>query len=134
MIPLPLLSILAAALVPFLVGAFWYHPSVFGTMWMSYKHITPEMAERSSNFSSHTTAVMIVLGIPAAMILSRIIVTLEIESYGGAIMTAFSVWLAFIVPATINRVLWDHVPLSLYAIETGQWLVSLVLMSVVLLY
>ncbi len=134
MIPLPLLPVLAAGLVPFLVGAFWYHPRVLGATWMSLKHITPGMAERSSRLAAHTTATMLVLGMFAALILSRVIVGLQIDTLGGACLTAFSLWLAFVVPATINRVLWDHSTLALYMIETGQWLVSLTLMSIVLAY
>lgn len=134
MIPLQLLPVLAAGLVPFLVGAFWYHPRVFGALWMSLKHITPEMAERSSRLAMHSTATMIVLGIFAALIVSRVIVALDVQTLTDASLTALSLWLAFVVPATINRVLWDHISLPLYAIETGQWLVTLILMSVVLAY
>ncbi len=134
MIPLPLLPVLAAGLVPMLVGAFWYHPNVFGAKWMSLKHITPEMAERSSRLAMHSTAVTIVLGIFSALILSRVLVALEIETLAGACVTALSLWVAFVVPATMSRVLWDHAALSLYAIETGQWLVSLTIMSIVLAY
>lgn len=134
MIPLPLLPVLAAGLVPFLIGAFWYHPRVFGARWMSLKHITPELAERASRLAMRSTATMIMLGIVAAVILSRILIALQIETLGSAVVTAFSIWIAFVVPATINRVLWDHATLSLYAIETGQWLVSLTVMSIVLAY
>jgi hypothetical protein len=101
---------------------------------MSLKHITPEMAERSSRLATHSTAAMIVLGIIAAFMLSRVLVALHIETLVGACVTACALWIAFVVPATINRVLWDHAPLSLYAIETGQWLASLTIMSVVLAY
>ncbi len=134
MIPLPLLPVLAAGLVPFLVGAFWYHPRIFGAIWMSLKHITPEMAERSSRLALHSTATMLTLGIFASLILSRVLVALQVETLVAACVMAFALWLAFVVPATIHRLLWDHAPLSLYAIETGQWLVTLVVMSIVLAY
>jgi hypothetical protein len=134
MIPLPLLPIVAAGLVPLIVGSFWYHPSVFGSRWMSLKQITPEMAERSSRLAAHTTAVMLVLGMCAALILARVLHALSVESIAEALFTAVSAWLGFVVPATINRVLWDHVSLMVYAIETGQWLITLCLMAVVLVY
>ena len=134
MIPLPLLPVLAAGLVPFLVGAFWYHPRVFGSQWMRLKHITPEMAERSSRLALHSTATMVILGIIASLIMSRVLTALEIDMLGGAVLTAFSIWIAFVVPATINRVLWDHIAFRLYLIESGQWLVSLIIMAIVLAY
>lgn len=133
MIPLPLVPVIAASLVPLIVGAVWYHPGILGTRWMSYKHITPAMADRASKLSVHTTAVMIVLGVVTAFMLSRILYALDIHTYSGGLITAASLWVGFVVPATISRVLWDHAPLALYVIETGQWLVSFCIMSLVLL-
>ncbi len=134
MIPLSFLPILAAGLVPSIVGSLWYHPRVFGARWMSLKHITPDMAERSSRLSLQSSAVLILLGVIASLVLSRILIGLNVETVSGACVTAASLWLAFIVPGTINRVLWDHISFQMYAIETGQWLVSLILMSIMLLY
>ncbi len=39
------LPILIAALVSLLLGYFWYHPQVFGGIWMRLSHITPESVE-----------------------------------------------------------------------------------------
>lgn len=129
---MPLLPVIASGLVPFIVGSLWYHPSFLGSYWMQMKHITPDMAERSSRLALHSTAVMVVTGIFASFMLSHVLVALAIESVWVAVLTAFGVWLGFVVPATISRVLWDHMPLSLYGIETGQWLVSFCIMAMVL--
>ncbi len=134
MIPLPLLPVLAAGMLPFLIGSFWYHPKVFGARWMGEKHITPEMAERSSRLATHSTAVSIVLGLVASLFLSRVLVALHVETLSAALITASWMWVAFVVPATIHRVLWDHISVRLYLIETGQWLVTLMCMSVVLAF
>ncbi len=134
MIPLPLLPVIAAGLVPLIVGSVWYHPKVFGSTWMSMKRITPDMAERSSRLSLHTTAVMIVLGMIASVMLSHILSRVAAGSLAAGLAIGFGVWLGFVVPSTINRVLWDHESLALYAIETGQWLVSLSIMSILLVY
>ena len=134
MIPLPFLPVIAAGLVPFIVGTVWYHPSVFGSKWMSMKHITPEMAERSSRLALHTTMVMIVLGMFSALMLSRVLFALATYSVVQGLLTACGLWLGFVVAPTIIRVLWNHEPLSLFAIESGQWLVSLCIMSLVLVY
>jgi membrane protein YdbS with pleckstrin-like domain len=130
---LPYLPIIAAGLVPFLVGSIWYHPKIFGEMWMRMKRITPDMAERSSRLALHTTAVMIALGILSAFMLSRVLYALAIDTYVVSVVVAFCVWIGFVIPVTINRVLWDHESLALYGIETGQWLVSLCIMAIVLI-
>ncbi len=129
---MPLLPVLAAGLVPFIVGSVWYHPSVFGAAWMQLKHITPEKAERASRLAFHSTGVMLVLGIFSAIMLFRIFVALEIDTAWHGVLSAIGIWLGFVVPTTIHRVLWDHIPLRLYAIETGQWFISFCLMGAVL--
>ena len=129
---MPLLPVIAAGLVPFIVGSLWYHPSLFGSAWMKMKHITPDMAERSSRFAFHSTGITIVVGLFASFMLSHVLVGLAIDSVWDAVLIAFGIWLGFVVPATISRVLWDHTPLALYGIETGQWLVSFCIMATVL--
>jgi hypothetical protein len=126
--------VFAAGLIPLIVGSVWYHPGVFGTRWMSYKSISPEMANRASRLSLHTTVVMVVLGMITSFLLSHVLYALSIVSYTDAFITAVFLWTGFIVPVTINRVLWDHEPLVLFGIESGQWLVSLCIMSLVLIY
>lgn len=130
---LAFLPIIAAGLVPSIVGSMWYHPKIFGERWMRMKQITPLMAERSSRLSLHTTAVMIVLGITCAYMLARVEYAIAIDSYSGAIALGIGTWIGFMVPATISRVLWDHSSLALFGIESGQWLVSLCIMALILL-
>ena len=129
---MPLLPVLAAGLVPLIVGSLWYHPSILGSAWMRMKHITPEKAERASRLAAHSTAVMLVMGMCASFMLFQIMIAFGIESAREALLTGAGIWLGFVVPATVSRVLWDHIPLTLYAIEAGQWLVSLCVMAVVL--
>lgn len=131
---LAFLPIIAAGLVPSIVGSLWYHPNVFGTRWMRMKRITPDMAERSSRLALHTTAVMIVLGMACASMLSRVEYAMAIDTYSGALALGIGIWIGFMVPSTISRVLWDHSSFPLYAIETGQWLLSICVMSVILVY
>lgn len=129
---MPLLPVFAAGLVPFIVGSFWYHPRIFGTYWIRMKRVTPDMAERSSRLALHSSAIMIIGGVFAAFMLSHVLYALRVESYAIAVATGFGIWLGFVLPSSINRVLWDHMPLTLYAVETGQWLVSLCIMATVL--
>ncbi len=132
MAPFVSLQIVAAGLVPLIVGALWYHPSMFGTLWMSLKRVTPEMAERSARQSLRAALITVLLGIFAATMLLYIDNAFRIDTYVHAVFASFCTWLAFVVPASMQRVLWDHVPLSLFCIETGEWLATLTLMNIVL--
>lgn len=128
------LPIIAAGLVPLITGALWYHPCVFGNRWMSLKRITPEMAERSSRQSLLVTFITVLLGIVTAAMLAFVVHVLRLDTIFHAALSGFCIWISFVVPTAMHRVLWDHVPLALFFIETGQWLVSLVIMTTVLSY
>jgi hypothetical protein len=131
---LDLFPFFAAALVPMLVGAFWYHPRVFGTTWMDLKHITPDMANSAARRSISSAFLLFVGSLCCALVLGYILGALAVSTYVDSMFVAISIWLAFIVPPTLGRLVWDHVSYKLYAIETGQWLVSLIIMSFLLVY
>lgn len=134
MLPHNLLPILAAALVPMIVGSVWFHPRAFGTVWMSLKHITPDMANSAARRSYSTMFLLFIAGLSCSLLLAYVLGALRVTSGTESILIATALWLGFTVPATIGRLVWDHIPLQLYLIETGQWLVSLVIMAIVLVY
>lgn len=127
-----LFIVTAAGLVPLIVGSVWYHPRVFGHRWMSLKRITPEMAERSAQSVMISTTVTILFGISTAWMLLYLVHAFRVDTLFHSFVSACAIWIAFVVPTAMHRVLWDHVPFTLFLIETGQWLVSLCIMIVVL--
>jgi hypothetical protein len=42
---LNVLPIFAAAIVSVMIGYVWFHPKLFGSVWMQHIHLTPEMVE-----------------------------------------------------------------------------------------
>lgn len=45
-----IIAILVAALVPMVLGFIWYHPKVFGTLWMQLTGMTEEKAQQGNMF------------------------------------------------------------------------------------
>jgi Na+/melibiose symporter-like transporter len=129
---LQVLPILAAGLVPLLVGSVWYHPRVFGALWMSLMHITPEMADRSARMRPWIAMLTIVFGVLCAAVLAFVIDARPPSSFVQVLLYGIATWAGIVVPSTIGRVWWDRVPLSLYLIETGQWLAALCVMTIIL--
>ncbi len=131
---LQLLPILAAALVPMLVGSVWYRPGVFGTTWMNLKHITPDMADSAARRAYSSTFLLLACGLACSLVLAYVLGALRVTLFSEAVLIACVLWLGFTIPTSIGRIVWDHAPLKLYFIETGQWLVSLIIMSLVLVF
>ncbi|MDO8552589.1 MAG: DUF1761 domain-containing protein [bacterium] len=129
-----IVQILFAGIVSAVIGFVWYHPKVFGTMWMRYSGISPETVERGKK-KMHLYALLALLAsMIAAYVLSALLSRLGIFEIRGAIQLGFWSWAGFVVPALSGIILWEQKPVTLYIINAGYWLVSLIAMSIVLLY
>ena len=126
-------NVLAAGLVPLIVGFFWYHPRVFGAPWVRMMCITPEMAERGQGSRMRHTLVSLVAGVAAASVMSLVAAAWGAESIAGTVWLAFLLWLGFMVPTSLGDVLWELKPRTLYLIDSAYWLVSFTAMALVLL-
>lgn len=126
---LALFPVAAAALVPMLVGHVWFHPNVFGRMWMSSKHITPDMAERSASGQYLSYATLFVAGALTSGALYMMASVLRMDSSVDALALGSAAWFTISLPSLLNSAVWNRVPVRVFLIESGQWLVSLVLMA-----
>lgn len=132
MVLIALLPLIAASLVPYIVGVFWYHPRIFGKVWMHLRHITPEMVEHNTRRATESSMLLIILGGMSALVLNYTLAHVPTAGFIGSAMLAVAITVAFIIPPTIGTVLWDHKPLTLYVVELGQWCVSLIIMAAML--
>ncbi|OGG61027.1 hypothetical protein A3C86_04185 [Candidatus Kaiserbacteria bacterium RIFCSPHIGHO2_02_FULL_49_16] len=128
------LQILFAGIVSAGIGFIWYHPRVFGSVWMRLSEITPETAERGKKKMRVNAALALLASMLAAYVLSTFLSKLGTYDVRGAIQLGFYAWAGFVVPALSGIVLWEQKPVSLFLINAGYWLVSFVSMSIVLLY
>jgi hypothetical protein len=51
MVKMNLLIVLAAAVIPLIIGFIWYHPKVFGTAWMKASGVNPEEGGKKPNMA-----------------------------------------------------------------------------------
>ena len=130
--PEPSLQILFAGIVSAVIGFVWYHPHVFGTMWMRYSGITPETVELGKK-KMHINALLALLcSMLAAYVLYSLLSKLGIYNMGGAARLGLLLWAGFVVPVLAGIVLWEQKPVSLFLINAGYWLVAFVAMAIIL--
>lgn len=67
-----------------------------------------------------------------ALVLAYFAVQLDIGDWVGAVQLGVLLWVGFPVVLLVGSVIWENVPWKLAAIHTGDWLVKLVLISVIL--
>jgi uncharacterized protein DUF1761 len=56
---------------------------------------------------------------------------LEIDDWSGAVLLGLSLWVGFPVVLFVGSVIWENVPPKLATIHVGDWLLKLLLVSVI---
>ena len=123
-------AVLVAALIPIILGAFWYSPLPFGNHWLR------PLGVRVKPRAGRTRLVTAVLASLAASLLMSYVLALLIKNLivigaWDGIVAGFFSWLGFVLPTTAATSLFGSNPRPIveFAIITGYQLLSLVLMG-----
>jgi hypothetical protein len=128
------LPILAAGIANIVVGAVWYHPRVFGGLWMRLINATPNMVERGKkNMSLHVVTAFFA-GMVVAYVMNYFGIAWGVTGWFGAVQLACVCWIGFVAPTFLGMVIWEQKPMALYFISAGYWLVAFIVMALVLLF
>ncbi len=73
----------------------------------------------------------IVRNIVLALVLAYLVVRLGVVSWTGAVQLGFILWIGFPVILLTGSIMRENYPWKLAAIHAGDWLVKLILMSVI---
>ena len=124
--------VIAAALASVLVGYAWYHPRMFGSLWMREAGVTPEMAEHGARYRHIHLMLGFVALLIAADVLNILFGWLEIQGTVAAMRIGALIWIGFVVPVSAGAFLWEHRSLAFYLLNISYWFVILLVMSVFL--
>jgi hypothetical protein len=122
------LAVLVAAVAAFVVSSVWY--TTFGNAWMELRGIDPATAANMGT-PAWTMLFVIVQSLVVALMLAYFVVHLGIVDWKGAVRLGVLVW-GFPAMILLGSVVHEGVPLMLAAIHAGDWLVKLLLMTVIL--
>ena len=128
MIRVNYLAIVVAAVAAFVASSVWY--AVFGNIWMELRGIDPATAADMGT-PARTMLFVVVQSLVVAFMLAYFVVRLRIVDWKVAVRLGALVWV-FPVMILLGSVVHENVPLRLAAIHAGDWLVKLLLMSVIL--
>ena len=125
------LAMLAALVAAIVVSSLWYSPLVFGKQWME---LSGRNAAGATQTTMHAWKILIdlVREFIVIYVLARLISGLGIFDWQGALQLGFWVWLGFPVQMLVGASLWDNKPWALDAIHAGDWLLKMLLISLLL--
>lgn len=136
MVPIEYLAVLAAAVASTIIGFLWYGP-IFGKKWISLSGMSPEHMQAAKEKGMMKAYLFSLIGsLAMAYVLAHALVfaTAYLDSGGIAagVQAGFWNWLGFIAPVTLGAVLWEGKSWSLWILNNGYYLVTLVVMGVIL--
>lgn len=125
-------AVALAALVMWIIGAVWYGV-VFSAPWMMYTGITEEMAMKVSG----TDNAMIMGGSLIAFFVTFYVQchvhhAFQVKDLGGAVQAAFWNWLGFIAMVNFVNNSYQMKSLMLTLIDSGYWLISMIIGGIIL--
>jgi hypothetical protein len=125
-------AVLVAAILNMALGALWYSPAVFGKAWMELVGFKPEDAQTRMAGMQRVYILTFIGSFVMAYALARVLWYAKVASMGGGIMIGLLAWLGFVATTHGTNYLFEGKPFRLFTINTGYFLVALVIMGALL--
>lgn len=133
------LAIVIAVIANFVLGFLWYTP-LFGKIWG--RHMGYDMNQQPKKSEMIKGMVFMVIGnILFAWVLAHNMAawtfvpeTQSMSSFSFAMNSAFFMWLGFYFPVDLGSTAWERKSWTLFFINTGYHLASLIVAAMILAY
>lgn len=125
-------AVLVAGLASMVIGSVWYSPVLFANKWMQLLGWNAQQVKEAGKGAGQALFGMFVGCLLSAFVMAHFIdFTLSDTALEGAV-TAFWIWLGFIVTTFVSMPLFERKPWALFFINVGYYLVSFVVMGIIL--
>jgi hypothetical protein len=128
-------GVIAAAAASFILGWIW-HGVLFGKQWMKEMGFSKSKAKEIHGEKATRKMVLYFVGtVITAYVLAYLIKLGTVTTVFGGVKLALMIWIGFFaVTVLLGGVLWEGKSWKLYAINSGFWVVNLIVMSIALVY
>src|SRR3989440_1426687 len=130
-----IVAILVAALLTFVLGAFWYSPVLFARQWMQAQGYTPEkVVEMKKKKKGMTRAyvVSVLCYIVTAYVVALLAGYTSSTTLAQGLWLGFLSWLGFAATIGLAANMFSEKPIAAWVIDAGYQLAYLLIMSVLL--
>lgn len=123
-----LLAVLATGIFAMIIGSIWYSPMLFGDVWMKLINMTREDMEKAKQ---RGMAKFYLIAFIAALLMNYVLA--HFIKYTNAVtfiegmICGFWIWFGFVATISINGILWENKPFTLYLINVCEYFVVLLL-------
>jgi uncharacterized protein DUF1761 len=131
MVHVNFLPVLVAAIVVFVLGWLWYSPFLFYKPWMRARGLDPVAAMTGAKMPAGKLVVELLRCIVLAYVIAHFVALLGVSSVFGAIHFGLLLWIGFPVILLVGSILWENMPVKVAAIHAGDWLVKMLVISII---
>jgi hypothetical protein len=128
-----ILSVLVAALLTFVLGAFWYSPVLFAKQWMAAQGYTPEkLAAMKQRGVTRAYVVSALCYIVMAYVVALLASYTNSTTLAQGLWLGFLSWLGFAATIGLTANMFSEKPIAAWVIDAGYQLAYLVIMGALL--
>ncbi|HKW41364.1 MAG TPA: DUF1761 domain-containing protein [Gemmatimonadales bacterium] len=128
-----ILAVLVAALLTFVLGAFWYSPVLFAKQWMAAQGYTPEkLQEMKKRGATRAYVVSVLCYVVMAYVLSLLASYTNSTTLAQGLWLGFLSWLGFAATIGLTANMFSEKPIAAWVIDAGYQLAYLLIMGALL--
>jgi hypothetical protein len=122
-----LLGVLVGMFVVQVIGHAWYG-ALFAKAWQKYMKITPaQVAAAKKKGMGKTIAVGFLSSFVMMFVLAHFLAYADAVSFSDVVGTVFWLWLGFMMPLQLGKVLYEGRPIGFFLLNTAYDFVALIL-------
>lgn len=128
-----IVAVLVAALLTFVLGAFWYSPLLFARQWMQAQGYTPDKVEEMRKRGmTRAYAVSVLCYLVMAYVVALLASYTNATTLAQGLWLGFLAWLGFAATIGLTANMFSEKPIAAWVIDAGYQLAYLVLMGAIL--
>lgn len=127
------LAVVVAAVLTFVLGAFWYSPVLFAKQWMHAQGYTPEkIDEMKKRGMTRAYVVSVLCYLVMAYVVALLASYTNSTTVAQGLWLGFLAWLGFAATIGLTANLFSEKPIAAWVIDAGYQLAYLVIMGALL--
>ena len=125
------LAVFVAAVAVFILGWLWYSPLLFFKPWMRLRGMDPDAAMKDAKMPGLKLVLELIRCFVLAYVIAHLVTAVGISGWMSAVHFALLTWIGFPVVLLTGSVIWDERPRGLAVSHAGDWLVKMVVISLI---
>ena len=120
------IAAVVTGLAAFALSLLWYSPFLFGNIWLALRNAPVHPLPGWTFLFAPLREII------SAFLLTHLIVRLGVNNWKDALGLGFVLWFSFYFVQLTGAVMWDNLPWQLGLVHSGDWLMKMLFMSLLL--